>query len=269
MFEIIKWIGSSIAIPILVTLVTFFVTKRYDKNDSLPKLILSNNRYSGGNTYENDVILQNKTVISGYYLKQKQLNEDFLNLLKLNGYDVKFGTKDILSEFVKAYETKSYENTHEGSKLQLTSKINETILKFKENPAFIGKIKSYSTLQSNSRWSLIIRNVGETDAIDVKLQYFNESNSRGFFVTKTIKSNDYQEVILYYFDNTTIIDKYYTVMFAGNKKNVFYLIKKKKYNKKDERLLKITYKDYFNKTHEYYCCAKVENQKTTGFGVDD
>lgn len=47
--------------------------------------------------------------------------------------------------------------------------------------------------------------------------------------------------------------------FTSNKITKFYLVKSHLYNKKDERIFRISYKDCYMKEHEYFCCAKIIN----------
>ena len=261
--EIIKLFFSGILLPIVVTL----VSRRYENNKLRPKLIICNQ--STYSKVDNDNKL-GTTTIMGYYLKQRELNNDLSDFLTMNEYCLlDFEVSDMMSQIVKSFENKSYMIENEQSNWHPTLEINKTIMKFKDNPAFIHKIKTYEAYQRCSRWTFDIRNVGKTDALDFYMQYFTEGNSSAIFINGTIKGDDSREIILYYFDNSLIIDKNYQLFTNDNKKTEFYLVQKSKYNSNDERLFKISFRDYLNKNYEYYCCSRLVKKEPSIFGVDN
>lgn len=253
--NILSQTGNNVVLPIIVSLITTIITNKINdlkkKKEDLPRFLLT--APCIGNPPSPDDYNEKMTQLDGYYRLQRKFDTELLDFLKLNGVDVNLGTQHIMKKIVHMYKDGKYT---ENTKFQSERKINEIIMKFKDNPKFIEMIKIYQQYENNSKWILTIQNVGNSTAYNFEINHFKESNSGGLFFNGDLECNSKRKIMIYYFDDTITVDnKNFLCMRKNNMVTKFYLVDKKKYNKKDEILFVIKYKDKYNKSYEQYCCA--------------
>ena len=84
MIDLIYFFANSFLLPILIALITFFITKHFDKKKEIPRILLVHTEH-GINIDENNY--DTKTVkLKGYYRKQRDLDEQLKKFLIYNGY---------------------------------------------------------------------------------------------------------------------------------------------------------------------------------------
>ena len=155
MIDFIYYIANSFFLPILIAVITFYITKHFDKKKEIPRILLVHIEH-GINIHEK--IYNKKTIkLKGYYKKQRDLDNELKEFLIYNGYTDTILTAKLLENIVKEYRKK------------------------------------------------------------------------------------------------------FDCGFTSNKITKFYLVKSNLYNKKDERIFRISYKDCYMKGHEYFCCTKIIN----------
>lgn len=259
MIDLIYFLANSFLLPILIALITFFITKHFDKKKEIPRILLVHTEH-GINIAENNY--DTKTVkLKGYYKKQRELDEQLKKFLIYNGYTDTILTTKILENIVKEYRGNlEYNNANSIRK----DEIVKLIKYFEYNNEFIRRLKVYEAYMDNSKWGLKITNVGKSDAYDLKIEQFPESYFPFKSYNANLKVNDSIYIDLIYFDDTLRINEYsrdiyqkYECGFTNNQITKFYLVKSNKYNRKDERIFRLSFKDCYTKEHEYYCCAKI------------
>ena len=111
-------------------------------------------------------------------------------------------------------------------------------------------------------------NIGKSEAYDFKIVELVENKGNSVIYTKTLNKGDSYNLILYYFDKSIRVNTFnysykskFEFGYSKTEKIEFYLVNKKKYNKKDEKLFLVEYKDSNARKKEYYFCAKNIKQK--------
>lgn len=242
--------------PIILSLITTLITIKIDdfqkKKEKLPKFYIHSSIH-GTKPKDDDWSENNLTVLSGFEL-ERELNNEMLEFLKSNKFNLTFGGEGILGDIVEAYMDKKQNKENEW---EYEIQINKILSIFKNNPKFLSLIKKYQKYQECSRFVLEIENIGETDAYGFRINTFKENTSGGKFYNTTLKSGEKRKFVLYYFDSSRTLDEQGIPSFwEDDITTIFYLIDKKKYKGKDEKLFYIIYNDKENKLHEIYCCAK-------------
>lgn len=259
MLDLIYFLANSFLLPILIALITFFITKHFDKKKEIPRILLVHTEH-GINT--NETIYDKDTVkLKGYYKKQRELDEQLKKFLIYNGYTDTILTTKVLENIVKEYRNKLEYNS---SNFIRKEEIVTLIKYFEYNHEFIRKLKVYEAYMENSKWGIKITNVGNSDAYDLRIEQFPESYFPFKAYNSNLKVNNSIYVELTYFDDTLRINEYsrdfyekYEYGFTSNQITKFYLVKSSKYNRRDERIFRLSFKDCYTKEHEYYCCAKI------------
>lgn len=249
---ILELLGKSIVIPVIVSILTTIITNKINYigkcKEQLPKLRVSMPNIVGympsKGSYEEDA-----AYINGYYKMQRDFDNELMEFLLLNNEDINFNRQHIMELILE--EAEGLNQSHEPKE------IAEVVTKFKNNKKFLEILNRYKAYYNSSKWNLTIENIGESDAYDLKMNMFKESNSCVLLYNGTLEKGEKRRVNLFYFDSTMIIDEKYSASWSSEVCTKFYLTDKKKYNKKDERLFKMTYKDKYNKSHEIYCCAYI------------
>lgn len=88
-------------LPILIAVITFYITKHFDKKKEIPRILLVHIEH-GINTHEK--IYNKKTIkLKGYYKKQRDLDNELKEFLIYNGYTDTILTTKLLENIVKEY----------------------------------------------------------------------------------------------------------------------------------------------------------------------
>ena len=88
-------------LPILIAVITFYITKHFDKKKEIPRILLVHIEH-GINTHEK--IYNKKTIkLKGYYKKQRDLDNELKEFLIYNGYTDTILTTKLLEYSVKEY----------------------------------------------------------------------------------------------------------------------------------------------------------------------
>lgn len=263
MVNFICFLAQDFLLPISITLITFFITKHFEKKKKIPRILLVHTEHGIG--MDEDIYDKETIRLKGYYKKQRELDDELKSFLIYNGYTDTILTTKILENIVKEYRCKIL---HDNSNCIKNEEIKKIIQNFEINNEFMRKLKVYEAYMENSKWGIKITNVGESDAYDLKIEQFPES----YFPFKAYNCNlnvkDSLYIHLIYFDETLRINEYsdetgqkYDCGFTSNKIIKFYLVKSSKYNRRDERIFRISFKDCYTKEHEYFCCAKIVDSK--------
>ncbi len=251
-------------IDILITIFGVVVPIIHERNIKKPRFILKHFFMGVRPNIEED-FKSYSVVLHGYFKSQRDFDNRLHNLLKSNDSDVMFSTDNFMRFLVESYKKKDY---HNATNWHPQSEINKILQAFDKNPKLIKLINEYIAYENQSKWNLTITNVGESPAYDLTVNLFKENNGAAKYLDGTLKPNDSRNVIIYYFDKSGVIDFKNKKLYWNNDKNtIFYLIDEKKYNKKDERLFLIKYKDMYGKYHKIYCCSKIGiNEEHISFG---
>lgn len=261
MIDFIYYIANSFFLPILIAVITFYITKHFDKKKEIPRILLVHTEH-GINTHEK--IYNKKTIkLKGYYKKQRDLDNELKEFLIYNGYTDTILTTKLLENIVKEYRKKFDNNS---SNFFRKEEIEKLLKCFEYNNEFLRKLKAYEAYMDNSKWGIKLTNVGKSDAYDLRIEQFPESYFPFKAYNCNLKVNESLFIELTYFDDTLRINEFsrdiykkFDCGFTSNKITKFYLVKSHLYNKKDERIFRISYKDCYMKEHEYFCCAKIIN----------
>ena len=263
MKDFIYFLAQNFLLPISITLITLFITKHFEKKRKIPRILLIHTEHGIG--IDEQIYDKENIKLKGYYKKQRDLDDELKKFLIYNGYTDTILTTKILENIVQEYR---YKSLHENSNCIKNKEIKKIIENFEINNEFMRKLKVYEAYMENSKWGIKITNVGESDAYDLKIEQFPESYFPFKAYTCNLNVKESLYINLIYFDETLRINEYsdengkkYEYGFTSNKIIKFYLVKKIKYNKKDERIFRITFKDCYTKEHEYFCCAKVVDSK--------
>ena len=248
------------AISIIVTFIGIIITIfgvvkpiQYERKSKLPRLLLTH--FANGSKPNREEDKKEGTVLHGYFEFHRDFDKKLHEFLQDNDSDVEFMTSNFMESLIENYNKKNY---YEESQYHPTIEINHIIRSFKDNSRFIKLVDEYIAYSNSSRWCLKIRNVGQTPAFDLTIDLFEENNSGAKYLNGTLKPNELKTIIIYYFDKAALINSDgKSLYWKGENSTLFYLIDEKKYNKKDERLFLITYKDIYNKDHKIYCCSKI------------
>lgn len=101
MIDFIYYIANSFFLPILIAVITFYITKHFDKKKEIPRILLVHIEH-GINTHEK--IYNKKTIkIKGYYKKQRDLDNELREFLIYNGYTDTILTTKLLENIVIEY----------------------------------------------------------------------------------------------------------------------------------------------------------------------
>lgn len=74
MIDFIYYIANSFLLPILIAVITFYITKHFDKKKEIPRILLVHIEH-GINIHEK--IYNKKTIkLKGYYKKQRDLDNE-------------------------------------------------------------------------------------------------------------------------------------------------------------------------------------------------
>lgn len=245
----------SIVITILGIIITIFevvIPIKYEKKSKLPILSLSQPIFGCEPNRERDN--KNDYVLHGYFKSNIEYDEKLHEFLKNNNCDFVFCTQHIMERLYENYKNKKY--------LKETSyfpdcEINSILKDFDKNRDLLKLIREFEKYWMSSCWNLKIMNSGQTPAIDFQIDLFKENSSGMIGNNGTFYSNSCKSIILYYFDKSlSVVDGAFVA--TEDKNTFFYLIEEKKYNKKDERLFLITYKDVYDRVHKIYCCSKID-----------
>lgn len=251
--DILIWCGENAIFPILVSIVANNVLNKDIKKSQLPKL----NIYapeSGNIPNENDC-KENYTQIEGYYKLQREFDKKLDDFLIQNNEHINFGTQHIMKSIYQTYKNRTFNDI---SNFHPTKEVNYVVNKFKDNKRFLQILRKYEKYYKYSKWILQIENVGDSNAYDMKIDMFEESNSGAHIYNGTLNCNEKRKIMIYYFDNSLDVESDYDGMWENNIRTNFTIIDKKKFKEnKYERLFFIKYKDKFGKLHEEYCCAYV------------
>lgn len=101
MIDFIYYIANSFFLPILIAVITFYITKHFDKKKEIPRILLVHIEH-GINIHEK--IYNKKTIkLKGYYKKQRDLDNELKEFLIYNGYTDTILTAKLLENIVKEY----------------------------------------------------------------------------------------------------------------------------------------------------------------------
>lgn len=240
-------------ISIGITIFGVVIPIQHERKSKLPRLVLSH--FIFGDKPDNEKDKQDETVLHGYFQLQRDFDKRLHEFLLSNDCDIKYMTNNFMHLIVESYNNKDY---YEKSQYHPTMEVNKIIMTFKDNPRFKKLINEYEAYMRNSRWCLDITNVGQTSAYNFTIDLFRENNGFAKYSNKTLETNSVKKIVLYYFDSSAEVDYINKSLCWKNENNtIFYLVNEKKYNKKDERLFLITYKDIYDKCHKVYCCSRV------------
>lgn len=247
---------ASIIVTVIGIIITIFgvvIPIRHERKSKLPRLLLTH--FANGSKPNQEDDDKESTVLHGYFEYHRDFDKKLHEFLQDNDSDIDFMTSNFMESVVESYNKKNY---CEETKYHTTIEINHIIKTFKDNPRFIKLIDEYNAYLKSSRWCLKITNVGQTPAFDLTIDLFEENNSGAKYLNGTLKPSETRKVIIYFFDKAALLssDKK-SLYWNGEKSTLFYLIDEKKYNKKDERLFLVTYRDIYGKDHKVYCCSKI------------
>ena len=241
------------------TIVGIFVSVVLHKKDKQPKIVLSFSPTGTVPSSNDDNDNEKGYILNGYFKKHREFDESMIKFLKDNNfYKEEFFCQHFVGEICAEYNSKNY---FTETNYYPTCEIRKIVRKFEKNPDFIEIINKYMMYQKCSKWVLYVRNEGESNALNFKIDFFKENNSGGIFLDGILKKECSRKIILYYFDEAMIIDKNNCNYWKDGISTIFYLVKEEKYNNKDERLFLITYDDMNNKHYKLYCCAKIGKNK--------
>ena len=240
-------------ISIGITIFGVVIPIQHERKSKLPRLLLTH--FVNGSKPNQEEDNKEGTVLHGYFEYHRDFDKKLHEFLAANDSDIEFMTSNFMEYVVENYNKKNY---YEEAQYHPTIEINHIIKTFKDNPKFIKLINEYIAYSNNSRWILKITNVGQTSAFDLTINLFKENNSGAKYLDGTLKPDEIRKIIVYYFDKAAMLnsDKK-SLYWKGEKSTLFYLVDDKKYNKKDERLFLITYRDVYGKDHKFYCCSKI------------
>ena len=257
MIEIIISIISLIIGPII----GIKIEQSFEKRKELPMLKI--NYPAIGSKPEISDLKENCTQVHGYYEMQKKFDDIMYNFLKSRKCDIKCVPQHFLKSIYEEYI--NIKNNNELKSIDVD--VRKIITRFFDDFEFKRIMKKYEVYYMCSKWTLSIQNIGNTIAYDFEVRMFGESASSFKGIKCDLKPNEKNKIILYYFDKSLKINEYSLGNFQGSwnrDKMSFYLISAKKYNQIDERLFAVTYKDKYNKEHNYYCCACIINNNSIG-----
>lgn len=110
MKNLIYFLAQNLLLPISITLITFFITKYFEKKKKIPRILLIHTEHGIG--IDEKIYDKENIKLKGYYKKQRELDEELKKFLIYNGYTDTILTTKILENIVKEYR---YKNFHENS----------------------------------------------------------------------------------------------------------------------------------------------------------
>lgn len=257
--DLFFYIISNIVIPILVAIITVILTAYINSKIKSSKVIVIYSK----NTKENVGDEKTIDVINGIYTKNIEFEKQFKDFLKDNNYGCMIYVKDLLFKTYKVYKNKEYKiytKIIENEKNKICKMVNY----FKNDYNFMFHIKRFQVFYENSLWDFKVINKGKSTIYDLKIE-FEKTFKKSLNISKDLlKQNEFVNINMIYFDFAIRINAFdfgYDIPFDfGYSKHTnlsYYIVKKRKYNKKDEILFKISYLDNKAKKYEYYFCSKV------------
>lgn len=254
---------SDFLLPIAVTLITYFVINKISNKNNLPVFVRSYSQ--DGENPDEWTHNEHDTIIMGnQYKKEKELEKEFIGFLKTNGFiyaeDIKFS----LANFYRGYCNNPDHAVPELPLNDPQATVQTVFECFKNIPEYIRMLKTYGIYENYSGRTIIIKNVGHSSANCFLVTGFRKGAVVVITDEVELKSGDEMTVRVTYFDKTLeTVDEPVIVCppKLQGKKVGFYIVKKHRYNFRDERIFHISYYDFRGKKHVLFGCAKLENRE--------
>lgn len=263
--EIILFFLKDVFLPIIITVITLLLGILIDYKKNKPVILVSHDEH--GKNLKID--LNSKiSYLDGFFYDKRKYNEELVNFLKKKKYYIFFNLPNLLDDLVIYFRNKDFKinslNFYSADKYL----IKDILVKFKNDEDFLEILKKYETYKDNSKWLIKFTNIGKSEAYDFKIVELVENKGNSVIYTKTLNKGDSYNLILYYFDKSIRVNTFnysykskFEFGYSKTEKIEFYLVNKKRYNKKDEKLFIVEYKDSNARKKEYYFCAKNIKQK--------
>lgn len=240
-------------VGIIITIIGVVIPITNERKNKLPKLIL--NHFYSGLEPSDEEDNKNDCILKGYFQINKIFDKELNSFLMKQEDNINIIDKDNMETIVEIFDSKSY---NKQTDVYPNDILNLIVRRYKNNLEFKNMIKRYKSYRRQSRWELTIINKGDTDAINLTIDLFSENRGSAIYRDGTLKPDEEKRISLYYLDKAALVDKRNNNIYHDcSKTMIFYLVDKKKYNRKDERLFLITYKDIYGKIHKMYCCARI------------
>ena len=251
---------SNVIIPVFVTIISVVITAYINGKNKKEKLIVIYSKDEKKEEQESDIIYKN-------YKMNIQFEEEFKKFLEQNNYSCTNYIEDLLLKTYKIYSKNDYEIYYSIIESD-ESNISNMLKFFKNDYSFMFHVKRFEAFYNNSLWSFKVINIGKSDVYNLNIDFCNISSKNTIFFKDLLKFNEFHELSIIYFDFGIRINSFdfgYNIPFDfGYSKYTsteFDLVKKSKYNNKNEILFKLSYLNSKAKKKEFYFCSKQINKK--------
>lgn len=263
--DIFFYIVSNIFTPIVVAILTVILTAIVNNKSNHSKLIVIYSK----NLDEKSNLVNNKDSLYVNYTMNLQFENEFKNFLKERQFFLTFFIDDLLLKTYKIYKSKEYKENKYSFDDEIY-KICKMFNCFKNESEFIFHIKRFEVFYENSLWNFKIINISSSMIYDLNIDFCSKNLKKNNVSKDFLKFNEYINLNLIYFDFGIRINSYdfgkdipFEFGYSKYKNLSFYMVKKRKYNKKDEIIFKVSFLDQKAKNHEYYFCSKEVKVKNT------
>ena len=250
--EILIWFIQNIFTPVILSFVTVIITIYFTKRKEKPVII---EEITKTNNPKKVILKKSKLALD--------MEEKFNKYLKDKGYNNAVYINNLLSKSLQVFRSREYLD----EKIYVDNEKNEIckiVKDLRNDTNFICYLKKYEAYLENSNFEVMLFNIGKSKAYNLKIKCDDEIviSTKYLDVDSKIKFN------LNFFDERIRVNTFdfgrnekFEVGFSNYQIIEFYLVRKRKYNKKDEIVFEMSYIDSYQKKYDYYCCLKVKLKK--------